>query len=276
MMDGDGTTGTPRTAGMMLRTAREAQGLTLSDIAQRTRIPLRHLEAVEDSKFQALPSTTYAMGFGRAYARAVNIDETEVARALRAELAANYQRPEPLQDLEPIDVRRGPSGGLVAIAAAVAIVLLLAVGLYFGTSLFRQDEPANPAATVASDLGMIATPTPAPAPAANVAAPAAAPVGSGGQVTLTATGPVWVRIFDDTGTLANKEMAAGERFDVPMTARNPQIRTGRPDLLTVTLNGSNIPPLGTAERAITAAISADALRARATSAAPAATPDPAG
>ncbi|MFD1033068.1 helix-turn-helix domain-containing protein [Sphingomonas hankookensis] len=263
MMDGDSTTGTPRTAGMMLRSAREAQGLTLSDVAQRTRIPLRHLEAVEDGKFQALPSITYAMGFGRAYARAVNIDETEVARALRAELAANYQRPEPLQDLEPIDMRRGPSGGLVAIAAAVAIVLLLGVGLYFGTSLFRRDEAVTaPAATVAGDLGMLPSPTPAPGTTGG-AAPASAPVpAGGGQVTLTATGPAWVRIFDDTGTLVNKEMAAGERYDVPMAAKNPQIRTGRPDLITVTVNGSNVPPLGTAERAVTVGISAEALRAR--------------
>lgn len=272
MMDGDGTTGTPRTAGMMLRSAREAQGLTLSDIAQRTRIPLRHLEAVEDSKFQALPSTTYAMGFGRAYARAVDVDETDIARALRAELAANYQRPEPLQDLEPIDVRRGPSGGLVAAAAAIAIVLLLAVALYFGTSLFRRDEPAAPAATVAGDLGMLPAPIPTAAPG-GATVPVAQQPASGGQVTLTATGPVWVRIFDDSGTLVNKEMAANERYDVPETAKNPQIRTGRPDLLTVTLNGSNVPPLGTAERAITAGISADAIRARA---APTPTPSPAG
>ncbi len=260
MMDGDSTTGAPRTAGMMLRSAREAQGLTLSDVAQRTRIPLRHLEAVEDGKFQALPSITYAMGFGRAYARAVGVDETEVARALRAELATSYQRPEPLQDLEPIDVRRGPSLGVTAIGAAVAIVLLLVVGVYFGTSLFRRDEPVTaPAATVAADLGML---PPTPTPGASPAAGAAPAVASGGQVTLTATGPAWVRIFDDTGTLVNKEMAAGERYDVPMAAKNPQIRTGRPDLITVTVNGSNVPPLGTAERAVTVGISAEALRAR--------------
>ncbi len=57
-------------------------------------------------------------------------------------------------------------------------------------------------------------------------------------------------------------MAANERYDVPMTAKNPQIRTGRPDLITVTVNGSNVPPLGTAERAVTVGISAEALRAR--------------
>ncbi len=274
MTDGDGTPGTPRTAGMMLRIAREAQGLTLADIAQRTRIPLRHLESVEDSTFQALPSSTYAMGFGRSYARAIGADETEIARALRAELAVSYQRPEPLQDLEPIDMRRGPSTGVVAIAAAVAILILIAVGLYFGTSLFRRDDPVTaPQATVAGDLGMLpnATPSPGAAPAAQ---PTAAPAGTGGQVTLAATGPVWVRITDGDATLVNKQLAAGERYDVPMTAANPQIRTARPELLTVTLNGSNVPPLGTGARPITVGVSAEAIRARAngTGGTPAPTP----
>jgi cytoskeletal protein RodZ len=275
MTEGDGTTGTPRTAGMMLRSARESQGLTLSDIAQRTRIPLRHLEAVEDGNFQALPSITYAMGFGRSYARAIGVDETEVARALRAELAVSYQPREPLRDLEPIDGQvRGPSSGVVVVAAAVAIMVLLIVGLYFGTTLFRKDDPVtSPQATVAGDLGMLPPAQNTNRPAAAAAQPGTPPAGTGGQVSLTATGPAWVRIFDDTGTLVNKEMAAGERYDVPTTAKNPQIRTGRPDLITVTLNGSTIPPIGTAERAVTVGISADALRARAT---PTPTPAPAG
>ena len=60
-----------------------------------------------------------------------------------------------------------------------------------------------------------------------------------------------------------------------MTAKNPQIRTGRPDLLTVTVNGSNVPSLGTGERPVTVAISAEALRNRG-SATPTPTPSPAG
>ncbi len=276
MTDGDGTPGTPRTAGMMLRIAREAQGLTLADIAQRTRIPLRHLESVEDSTFQALPSSTYAMGFGRSYARAIGADETEIARALRAELAVSYQRPEPLQDLEPIDMRRGPSTGVVTIAAAVAILILIAVGLYFGTSLFRRDDPVTaPQATVAGDLGMLPNAMPSPGAAAPAAQQAAVPAGTGGQVTLTATGPVWVRVFDGETTLVNKELASGERYDVPMTATNPQIRTARPELLTVTLNGSNVPPLGTGARPITVGVSAEAIRARANGTGGTPTPTPA-
>ena len=37
----------PRPAGERLRAAREAKGLSLTAIAERTRVPLRHLEAIE-------------------------------------------------------------------------------------------------------------------------------------------------------------------------------------------------------------------------------------
>ena len=47
-------------AGGRLRRAREAQGLSRADIAQRTRIPERHLAAIEQGDFAALPARTYA------------------------------------------------------------------------------------------------------------------------------------------------------------------------------------------------------------------------
>jgi cytoskeletal protein RodZ len=45
--------------------------MSLAEIGARTRVPLRHLEAIEASNYGALPSPTYAVGFVRAYARAL-------------------------------------------------------------------------------------------------------------------------------------------------------------------------------------------------------------
>ena len=70
-------------AGDILRTAREAQGLSVADIATRTRVPLRHLEAIEASDYSVLPSSTYAVGFARAYARAVGVEEVPIAQMVR-------------------------------------------------------------------------------------------------------------------------------------------------------------------------------------------------
>ena len=56
--------------GDRLRLAREEAGLSLADVATRTRITQRHLAAIEKSDFSELPGRTYVTGFARAYARA--------------------------------------------------------------------------------------------------------------------------------------------------------------------------------------------------------------
>ena len=91
-------------------------------------------------------------------------------------------------------------------------------------------------------------------------------------MALVALDTVWLRVSDETGKrLFEKEMAAGERYDVPVEVAHPIARTGRPDKLQVTINGSDVPPLGTGAQAVSIDVSAAALRARAT---PAATPSP--
>ena len=48
-------------AGGQLRAARETSGISLEDVAARTRIPQRHLEAIERDDFNALPSPEQVM-----------------------------------------------------------------------------------------------------------------------------------------------------------------------------------------------------------------------
>ena len=85
-----------------------------------------------------------------------------------------------------------------------------------------------------------------------------------GEVVLTATAPVWLRVYDASKTkLFEKEMTVGERYAVPANANNPMILTGRPDGLKVTVGGREVAPLGTAEKSIKdVGISAAALAAR--------------
>src|SRR3546814_18941887 len=55
--------------GDKLRLAREAAGLTLADVASRTRITQRHLEAIAKSAFSELPGRTYVTEIGSAACR---------------------------------------------------------------------------------------------------------------------------------------------------------------------------------------------------------------
>jgi cytoskeleton protein RodZ len=66
--------------GELLRHARESRGLTLERIARETRIPQRHLEALEHGDLGANPAGFYQRAEIRAYARAVGLD-TELAMA---------------------------------------------------------------------------------------------------------------------------------------------------------------------------------------------------
>ncbi|TKD50030.1 helix-turn-helix domain-containing protein [Sphingomonas baiyangensis] len=256
MMDTpDPGTGGPSTrTGDRLRDAREAQGLTLADIAQRTRIPLRHLESIEASTYASLPSITYAMGFARAYARAVGLDEVAIARDLRAELATTWQQPPRHEPYDPSEPARVPPRGIAMAGLAVFVLLLAGMAIWYGSNLFRGDGGRSTAAAPAPTQAV----APAPAPTQPVAS-------QGGQVTLVAADEVWVRVYTaGDETLLTRTMQPGERFDVPRDADGPMVNVGRPEALKVLVDGREMAPLGPAGRAVSdVPIGAAALRARA-------------
>ncbi|ONF96638.1 helix-turn-helix domain-containing protein [Sphingomonas jeddahensis] len=260
----DNATLFPQPVGERLRAARERHGMSLAEVGARTRVPLRHLEAIEASNYGALPSPTYAVGFVRAYARAVGEDEVTLARDVRVE-AQNTPRATPqYQPYEIADPTRVPSRGLVIVAAGLGLAIVVLAMLWFASGLFRGEDGDAPAGTPSVAVAVPAV-QPSPTPA------------SGGHVTLTATDEVWLRVYDGANkTLYLGTMKPGERFDVPAEADNPMINVGRPDKLQVTLNGSNLPPLGSGARPIKdVPVSATALAARDSgAAAPAAAPTP--
>lgn len=252
---GSETTQVPGPPGERLRQAREAGGLSLADVAARTRIPQRHLESIESGNYSNLPSPTYAMGFARAYARAVGVDEVSLAADVRRDLDRSWDRPTrtvPVYEME--DPTRTPSRGLVWSGVLVAVLLLVGLGLWYGSDLLRGGGTSESSVATADEVAVPIPQTVAPPPAPS----------TGGQVTITATDEVWVRIYDAAGTtLLMKTMAPGERYDVPAGANEPQINVGRPDKLAITVNGSAVPPLGDGRVAIKdVPIAAAALLAR--------------
>ena len=70
--------------GMRLRSARNAAGLSVEDVARSSRIGVGILPAIESADLAALGAPIYARGYLRAYARAVGLPEAAVAGALEA------------------------------------------------------------------------------------------------------------------------------------------------------------------------------------------------
>ena len=231
----------PRGAGPQLRLAREKLGLSIKELADRTRIPQRHITAIEAGDFASLPGRAYAVGFARTMARETGLDEEAMVEKVRAELDSFGPSQRELRETyEPGDPARAPSRRLVWFSAIAGIILL--AGLYMAArllfapaaelpSLVDEQERVEAAAAAASTA------------AGQPAAPAADPRGA---VTFTAQGEVWVRFYDADGRrLMEGEMARGETFTVPADAEEPRIITGRPDLLAITVGDRAVPALST-------------------------------
>ena len=239
--------------GSQLKAGRERLGLSLSDIAAKTRGPTRHLESIEQSNYDALPGQTYTLGFARSYAKALEMDAAAISDALRSELAQNghegYQAP--IQNYEPTDPARVPSKTLAWTSAAIAAVALTAY-LIFRSLTLTDAAPADELVTVP----ISATPS--------ATAPISPLSSSNSDVVITATGNAWVKIYDaDEKRIFEKEMAPGDSFTVPRNANRPMIVTGRPQALAITVGGQAIPPLGTPDKTIAdVGVTAEELLAR--------------
>jgi cytoskeletal protein RodZ len=241
----------PTTPGAKLRAGREAQGLSLQDVATRTRIAQRQLEAIERDEYAALPGIPYAVGFARAYARAIDMDDVAIAADVRHAVHGSDLGANRYEAFEPVDPARVPPRRL-AWVVAIIVVLLIAGYTVWRTQLLTppmgeqiaQDQASRPVAG-------------RPASPARVA-PAAQPV------VFTAVDDVWLRIYDEAGErLKDGLMKKGERFVLPPEAKGPMILTGRPQALSVTVGGKAIPPLGAADRTIAdVPVNAEALLAR--------------
>lgn len=256
--------------GAQLRAAREAQGLTVAQVAAETRIPQRHLQTIEEGNFAALPARTYAIGFSRSYAKLVGLDGESVAETVRAELDAQEPRPRHRPaSFEPGDPARVPSSGLVWVVAG-ALVLLLVGGFFFMRTLFAP----------AGELPSLIEPTESAAPtdAAARQAPASPAPATEGPVVFTALEEgIWVKFYDANGMqLMQKLMARGETYTVPADAEGPQLWTGRPDALAITVGGRPIPRLAEDDVVMRdVPVTAEALLARGEAAtSPAPSPSP--
>lgn len=88
--------------GNILRTERETQGRTLTEVSKAVYIKTKYLSALEEENFAAIPGEVYVKGFIRAYASYLGMDGEE--------LVAQYDVPsEPvlLQKEAPIAVESG-------------------------------------------------------------------------------------------------------------------------------------------------------------------------
>jgi len=105
--------------GHFLRTERELRQLSLEELAQTTRIPLRSLQLLEEDRLDGLPGDVFVRGFVKSYAKAVGLPFEEALR--RYEESSRPSRNPALAALPSMaQPDRGRRFGL-----AIALVILL-------------------------------------------------------------------------------------------------------------------------------------------------------
>jgi len=233
--------------GDRLRLAREAAGLSLADIATRTRITQRHLEAIEKSDFSGLPGRTYVTGFARAYARAVDLPEAEIGAAVRRELEEDEYAARPAYEAyEPTDPARLPTARLTWTLVIITALLASAYGVW----RFLSVEP-DEALIAAQNADADASEAPAAdAPAATTAGAAGtAQVAQDSPVVLTGLSEVWIGFDDATGKTENwRTLDPGEVYQVPPAyIEQFTLRTSIPQALKVTVGGRDVGAIGPAD-----------------------------
>ncbi|MFM2081394.1 MAG: hypothetical protein RL380_85 [Verrucomicrobiota bacterium] len=83
-----------------LRQTRQAQSLTVRQVADFTKIRTDHIQALEEGNYSVFSAQIYIRGFVRAYSRMLKLDEAQMLAALDAELAQTdkFSEPPPLTD----------------------------------------------------------------------------------------------------------------------------------------------------------------------------------
>jgi transcriptional regulator with XRE-family HTH domain len=252
--------------GDRLRLTRESQGIGLDEVASQTRIPIRHLQHIEREEWDALPATTYCVGFAKAYANTIGLDGPEIARQLRDRLGGTRTRAPAPEYYEPADPARVPPKSTLLIVAAVLVLFLVGYLIWRST---LDDEPAMPGV----DVSVPATGAGAPAPQPGQAQPVQPQALTGQAVTLTATEEVWLKVSDNGASLFQGILQRGQSFAIPPTSQRPVLRTARPQVVRLQVGGRDLGPVEPVERTVdNVSLRAEDLAARLQNPAPPAAP----
>lgn len=158
-----------------LRRTREAQGLSVSEVAHALKLNPRQIEALEAGRFDLLPGFAFTRGFLRNYARLLKIDPAPLLAQLEPqggnadmELAPSSNAQGEMPEVGRGRFRRSVVPGILAALALLGVVV---AGWYYDTLRSR------PAEELAASLPVPAEAAPAESPSGGTTASVPVPVG---------------------------------------------------------------------------------------------------
>lgn len=200
---------TRESLGQRLRRQREQAGLSLDDVNQLTRIPLTKLNALEGDDFISLGDSVYALGYIRAYAKAVGDSSDECVSLYKTLTAssgndsgdtlegeANNRAAEISRSDAPVYVKKKLPKALVFTSVAVLFVLLSLV-LWFLLPSTGSDQTEEPVAKEAQNSEIAATEATAEQAAINTIE---VPLNTDQQITEEAASQITANPTDESAT----------------------------------------------------------------------------
>lgn len=127
--------------GELLKLEREKKHISRSTLAQQIRVREKFLAALEDNRFQELPSAVFVKGYVKAYARALGFDPEPMLALLRRdwhESAKGKLEPQPLLKLS---ARKADTPSPIRLAGAAVLGVFLLLFLYIGIRWYSFISP---------------------------------------------------------------------------------------------------------------------------------------
>jgi len=185
--------------GAQFRAAREARGLSLSEVAEDIHIRAVYLAEIETENWRAIGAPVYVRGFLRTYARFLGLDPEEAVAEFNRTLpaAASSNSGESAANLG----ERAPRGLSLLIWIAGAVAVFLIAFVIYNAATLRRPAPAQIVAGVPSPSVMPSiTPLPSPSPTPRV---------QPNTLSLHISAPSWIRVTIDGNVSMEGTFPAG-------------------------------------------------------------------
>jgi len=272
MVSETGAVDKTESVGSFLRKSRESQGFSLEEAARVTRISAMYLSALEEERFDILPSTAYARGFLRAYAGFLGLPGDEIVALFdRKDSPAPRETPRLTENVSP----RGKAGAGEYRRRRLMVIMLLLALVLAAAYLFRERQdgrgslpvavvkpPATPPVPVQQNRSSAAHPTEVPAAAAEkppveTRSPDNGPQQAGLVLRLKILQDSSLNITIDGAVSQQYELKAGDLIEWKAD-KIIDLDLGNAGGVEAELNGRRLKPFGESGKSAHIALSADA------------------
>jgi len=222
-----------------LKAARERRNVPLSQIAEETRIGLRHFQSLEEGRYSDLPGGIYNRAFIKAYCEALNLDAQDILQKYETEISPH---PEKIAKPQQHFPRQKPFWGSTPVFAWSLMLIFSAIGLFFSrnwissvfspyfsnspSSALRREAASDPAtrpALVEQTSALISAPVantveipvesatePQTEGASLQASISTSDSGSSLRIEFEVTEKCWISVDSDGGRVVRRVLEPGE------------------------------------------------------------------